>query len=86
MKDAVFEVLLDAKAAAGLIVAIRTLFYKVRPMVQKYTDKTLDYKYFSQTLVPEFERDREALEGLYYEPRGELHHPHDEHRDPARHP
>ena len=78
MKDAVFEVLRDAKAAAGLIVAIRTLFYKVRPLVQKYTDKTLDYDYFSQTLVPEYSSATiEALEGLYYEARGELHHPHD---------
>ena len=54
VKDAVYEVLREAKAAAGLIVAIRTLFYKVRPLVQKYTDKTLNYDYFSQTLVPEY--------------------------------
>ena len=46
MKDAVFEVLLQAKAAAGLIVAIRTLFYKVRPLVQTLTDTELNYKYF----------------------------------------
>ena len=45
--------------APGLIVAVRTLYYKVRPLVQKLTDKKLDYKYFSQTLVPEFERDHE---------------------------
>ena len=77
IKDAVFEVLLEAKAAAGLIVAVRTLYYKVRPLVQKYTDKELNYDYFSQTLVPEYEREHEALEGLYYEARGELHHPHD---------
>ena len=78
IKDAVFEVLPEAKAAAGLIVAIRTLYYKVRPLVQKYTDKQLDYDYFSQTLLPEYQREHGPLEGLYYEARGELHHPHDD--------
>ena len=78
IKDAVFGVLPAAKAAAGLIVAVRTLFYKVRPLFQKRTDKELDYKYFSQTLLPEYQREHEVLDGLYYEPRGELHHPHDD--------
>ena len=77
IKDAVFEVLLEAKAAAGHIVATRTLYYKVRPLVQEYTDKELNYEYFSQTLLPEYERDHAPLQGLYYEARGELHHPHD---------
>ena len=67
----------EAKAAAGLVVAVRTLFYKVRPLVQKRTDKELEYKYFSQTLLPEYQREHEVLDGLYYEARGELHHPHD---------
>ncbi len=35
LKDAVFEVMEEAKAAAGLIVAARTLYYKVRPLVQE---------------------------------------------------
>ena len=77
VKDAVFEVLLEAKEAAGHIVAARTLFYKVRPLVQEYTDKELNYHYFSQTLLPEYQREYGPLEGLYYEARGELHHPHD---------
>ena len=63
VKDAVFEVLQEAKAAAGLIVAVRTLFYKVRPLVQKYTDKELDYNYFSQTLLPEYQREHRAAGG-----------------------
>ena len=69
--------LLEAKAAAGDIVAARTLFYKVRPLIQQYTDKELDYGYFSQTLLPEYERTVAPLPGLYYEARGTLHHPHD---------
>ncbi len=78
IKDAVFEVMLEAKEAAGHTVAARTLYYKVRPLVQQYTDKPLDYQYFSQTLLPDYEREFAPLPGLYYEARGELHHPHDD--------
>jgi hypothetical protein len=35
LKAAVFAGMPDAKAAAGLIVAARTLYYKVRPRLQK---------------------------------------------------
>ena len=67
----------EAKEAAGHNVAARTLYYKVRPLVQEYTDE-LKYPYFSQTLLPEYVREYGPLEGLYYEARGELCHPHDE--------
>ena len=78
IKEAVFEVLPQAKAAAGHHVAARTLYYKVRPLVQQFTDKELNYDYFSQMLLPEYERTVAPLEGLYYEARGALHHPHDD--------
>ena len=78
IKEAVYEVLPEAKAAAGDVVAARTLFYKVRPLVQQFTDKELDYRYFSQTLLPEYERTVAPLQGLYYEARGTLYHPHDD--------
>ena len=77
IKDAVFEVLPDAKEAAGDIVAARTLFYQVRPRIQNLTDAKLDYRYFSQILLPEYERTVGPLAGLFYEARGEIHHPHD---------
>ncbi len=79
-KEAVFAVLPDAKDAAGLVVAARTLFYKVRPRLQKLigTDAVLKYHYFATDLLPEYQREDEdgVLEGVYFEPRGELHHPH----------
>lgn len=78
LKDAVFEVLPEAKAAAGHICAARTLMYKVRPRIQQFTDKELRPEYFTQTLLPEYERTVAGLNGLYYEPRGALHHPHDD--------
>lgn len=77
IKEAVFAVLPEAKAAAGAVVDVRTLFYKVRPRIQQYTDKELGYAYFTQNLVPEYERTVAPLPGLYYEARGALHHPHD---------
>ncbi|MDQ1306116.1 MAG: hypothetical protein QG671_1948 [Actinomycetota bacterium] len=77
LKDAVFDVLPTAKARAGDVVSARTLFYKVRPLVQEHTDQELGFGYFSQTLLPEYERTVAPIPGLYYEPRGELHHPHD---------
>lgn len=78
LKAAVFAVLPEAKTAAGLIVAARTLYYKVRPRLQKLagTDTVLKYHYFAQHLLPDYQRNIMELDGLYYEPRGELHHPH----------
>ena len=75
LKEAVFEVMEEAKEAAGLIVAARTLYYKVRPLIQQFTDEELNYPYFSQTLLPEYERTVAPLPGLYYEARGDLYHP-----------
>ena len=86
VKDAVFEVLRDAKAAAGLVVAVRTLFYKVRPLVQKYTDKELNYDYFSQTLLPEYEREHEVAGGPVLRGARRTAPPPRRHGDPARHP
>src|SRR5262249_17790812 len=78
IRYAVFAVLPDAKRAAGAIVDVRTVYYKVRPLVQARGVTELDYKYFSQHLVPAYERTIRPLPGLYYKPRGELHHPHDD--------
>lgn len=78
LKDAVFEVIPEAKRRAGNVVSARTLYYKVRPLIQDHTDRELPFGYFSQTLLPEYERTHGPIPGLYYEPRGELHHPHDD--------
>ena len=78
LKDAVFAVIPEAKRRAGAVVSARTLYYKVRPLVQQHTDRELPFNYFSQVLLPEYERTVGTIPGLYYEPRGELHHPHDD--------
>ena len=67
----------EAKRRAGASVAVRTLFYKVRPLIQQFTAAALDYKYFSQKLLPRYQRTVAELPGVFYEARGKLVHPHD---------
>jgi hypothetical protein len=78
--DAVFEVLPEAwQHATGndqYPVSSRFLFYPVRKLIQRLTDKDLDYDYFSQDLLVEYQRRHGPLRGLYYDPRGVLYEPH----------
>lgn len=80
IKDAVFAVLPEAveKATGGghYPVSARTLYYQVRPLIQAYTDKDLDYNYFSQQLLLEYQEQFGLIEELYYDPRGYLYEPH----------
>jgi hypothetical protein len=80
LRDAVFEVLPEAvdRATGGgrYPVSARTLYYQVRPLVQRYTKKDLDYNYFSQQLLVEYQQVRGPIERLYYDPRGYLYEPH----------
>ena len=76
--QAVCEVMLEAKEVAGDIVGARTLMYKVRPRIQRYTALGLTGNYFTKTLLPRYQREVQVLPGVYYEPRGELVHPHDD--------
>jgi len=85
VKDAVFEVIPEAFAAASgdgqYPVSVRTLFYQVRPRVQEYnTGRDLDWNYFSQDLVQQYQRLYGSLSGLYYEPRGTLYEPHSDNK------
>ncbi len=80
LKDVVFHVLPEALSKATgdgqYPVSARTLYYQVRPLVQPYTTKDLDYTYFSQTLLTEYRELYGSIEGLYYDPRGILYEPH----------
>jgi hypothetical protein len=84
-KELVFRVLPEAidltrggpaGAPGTLPFSTRSLYYKVRPLLQRYTSKDLDYGHFAQTLVPEYQRLFGQISGLYYEPRGCLYEPH----------
>jgi Topoisomerase 6 subunit A/Spo11, Toprim domain len=80
MKEAVFAVLPEAwRHATGdgqYRVSARFLYYPVRKLIQALTVKALDYDYFSQTLLIEYQRQGGVLRGLYYDPRGVLYEPH----------
>ena len=80
LKDAVFQVLLEAlQRATGddlYPVSSRTLFYQVRPLVQGHTSRELDYTYFSQQLLTEYQQAYGKIDRLYYDPRGVLYEPH----------
>ena len=82
IRDAVFAVMPEAKQAAGDIVSGRTLYYKVRPCLQKLAgaDTELDYGYYATKLLPAYQAqdDDGVLDGLYYDKRGELVLPHDD--------
>jgi hypothetical protein len=80
MKEAVFAVLQQAWSLATnngqYPVSARSLYYAVRKSIQKYTEKELDFNYFSQTLLLEWKETEGPLEGLYFDPRGMLYEPH----------
>ena len=80
VKDAVFLVMPAAAAkAAGsenLPYSVRQLYYAVRPLIQEYTDKPLEYSYFTPPLVTEYEDTHGMLAGLVYDARGHLYEPH----------
>jgi len=57
-------------------VSARTLYYQVRPLIQAYTRRELDYYYFSQQLLLEYQEAYGPLALLYYDARGYLYEPH----------
>ena len=84
-KEAVFQVIPEAvqqqRGGTTLPFSSHSLFYKIRPLfLQLLPGETLTASYCEQTLIPAYEREHGPIEGMYREPRGELHHPH----DPAR--
>jgi hypothetical protein len=66
----------EASGGGQYPVSAHTLFYKVRPRIQKITDVELKSRYFEQKLLPAYQREHGELPGLYYEPRGILYEPH----------
>ena len=79
-KDAVFQVLpeaiVNATGDGQYPVSARNLYYQVRPLLQGYTDKELDYNYFSQSLLVQYQEQHGSIRGLYRDPRGVLYEPH----------
>src|SRR5215216_7649055 len=80
IKDIVFEVLPQAIANAGTNFSRRDLFYAARPLCYDHSEweggKVLDYIYFSQTLLTEYQEENGSIAGLWTDARGHLHEPH----------
>jgi len=75
---ATIEAALEAqRGGTTLPFSARSLFYKIRPLVQEITGAELTDIYFTQQLLPAWQLEHGVIEGLYYEPRGTLYHPHD---------
>ncbi|MDP9457706.1 MAG: hypothetical protein M3Q60_18495 [Actinomycetota bacterium] len=79
-KEIVFSVLGRAIRNAGAFFSARDLYYATRPLAYAHPDwdddKRLEYKYFSQGLLIEYQEIHGPISGLWRDPRGNLHEPH----------
>jgi hypothetical protein len=79
-KDIVFEVLPQAIRNAGSTFSNRDLYYATRPLAYAQYDwdggKRLEYNYFAQQLITEYEENHGRIAGRWSDPRGSLHEPH----------
>jgi hypothetical protein len=79
-KHIVFSVLPRAIRNAGAHFSARDLYYATRPLCYAHSDweggKELGYRYFSQTLLTEYQEAVGPIGGLWRDPRGNLHEPH----------
>src|SRR5215213_1141310 len=85
LNEATFKVMERAAehvSGGGLLpYSARRLFYAVRDMIKEYTANEFSqdngYQYFQSTILQDYQREHGKLVGLYYDPRGRLHEPHD---------
>ena len=80
MKTMTFAILPSAWALASgddeYEVSHRDLYYKVRELLSQQTDRELDYDYFSQKLLTQYQVAHGAIKKLHTDPRGFLVEPH----------
>jgi DNA topoisomerase VI subunit A len=76
----VFQKLPQAIRNAGTTFNRRDLYYAIRPLCYAHYQweegKELNYTYFSQQLLTEYQEERGLIAGMWTEPRGHLHEPH----------
>jgi hypothetical protein len=79
-KDIVFGVLPKAIANAGTNFSRRDLYYATRPLCYDHPEweigKTLEFSYFSQQLLLEYQENEGPIAGMWTDARGHLHEPH----------
>jgi hypothetical protein len=79
-KEIVFSIMPRAIRNAGANFSARDLYYAARPLCYTHPeweyDKRLEYGYFSQTLLTEYQEWHGTIDCLWRDPRGSLHEPH----------
>jgi hypothetical protein len=80
-KEAAWQIMEEAYMAASgngtLPALVRQIFYQARHKIMAMTDdKELDYKYFSQVLVPDYIEEHGVSWNVVYDARGHLEEPH----------
>jgi len=80
-KDAAWNVMEEAYRGAsgtrGLPATARQIYYKARPLIMALTDdKELKYKYFSQTLLPDYIEEHGVVWNVVFDARGSFSEPH----------
>jgi hypothetical protein len=79
-KEIVFRILPRAITNAGAHFSRRDLYYATRPLAYAHPDwerdKELEYGYFSQTLLTEYQERYGPIKGMWTDPRGHMHEPH----------
>src|SRR3712207_4378285 len=79
-KDIVFRVLPRAIGNAGVHFSARDLYYATRPLAYAHYDweygKELQYGYFADQLLTEYQELRGPISGMWRDPRGYMHEPH----------
>jgi hypothetical protein len=79
-KDIVFSVLPRAITNAGSNFSGRDLYYAARPLCYDHSEwepgKLLDYRYFSQQLLTEYQENNGPIAGMWRDARGHLLEPH----------
>lgn len=87
-KEVVFSVMEEAisngTGGGQYPISARNLYYQIRPLIQGKAKEDfgqvkgeLEYSYFSQTLLTQYQEENGPIAGLYYDPRGVLYEPHD---------
>jgi hypothetical protein len=85
--EACYQVMEEAYAYStgneALPTTVRDLYYAVRNRIKRfgYDADELRYKYFSQTILPNYRREVRDLPKVIYEPRGTLYEPHEDGRE-----
>jgi hypothetical protein len=84
LTEAAFQVMeqcyLKVSDNGSLPAMARQMFYAAKPLIQKLTERPLEYGYFSQTLLPDYVKEHGQDWDIVYDDRGHFTEPHSKHQ------